>query len=89
MGKLWLPMPQLGKGEHSLEVVAKHMQDKIRAQAPKDLGDTITVKPFTKGKSTGLAINYDDRAERYVYVAIEYPAGSCKEESATPRKPTC
>lgn len=88
MGRLELPLPQLGKGKQSLEVVAKEMQEKIRARAPKDLRETITVKPFTKGKQTGLSIDYDDRAESFVYVALEYPAGSGKEETAIPRKPT-
>jgi len=87
MGNLELPLPQLGKGKQSLEVIAKDMQERIRARAPKELRDTIIVKPFTKGKRTGLSIDYDDRAEGIVYVAIEYPAGSGKEESAVPRKP--
>jgi hypothetical protein len=88
MGRLELPLPQLGKGKQSLEVVAKEMQKKIRARAPKDLRETIIVKPFTKGKQTGLSIDYDDRAESFVYVALEYPTGSGKEEIVQPRKPT-
>jgi hypothetical protein len=89
MGRLELPLPQLGKGKQSLEFVAKEMQEKIRARAPKGLRETIIVKPFTKGKQTGLSIDYDDRAESFVYVALEYPAGSGKEEAVQPRKPTC
>jgi hypothetical protein len=88
MGKLELPLPRLGKGKQSLEHVAKEMQEKIRTSAPKNLRETIIVKPFTKGELTGLSIEYDDRAERFVYVAMEYPAGSGKEEDAVPRKPT-
>ena len=87
MGRLELPLPRLGKGKQSLEVVAKGMQEKIRAQAPKDLRETIMVKPFTKGGQTGLAIDYDDRAERFVYVSIEYPTGSGKQKTSSPRKP--
>jgi hypothetical protein len=85
MGKLELPLPQLGKGKQSLEVIAKDMQNKIRARAPKDLRETITVKPFTKGKQTGLSIEYDDRAENIVYMAMEYPMGGGKKESVVPR----
>jgi hypothetical protein len=85
MGRLELPLPQLGKGKQSLEVVAKDMQEKIRARAPKDLRETITVKPFTKGKQTGLSIEYDDRAENIVYMAMEYPKGGGKKESVVPR----
>lgn len=89
MGRLELPLPQLGKGKQSLESVAKEMQEKIRASAPKDLRNSIIVKPFKDGKRTGLAIDYDDRAEGVVYVAIEYPAGSGRQETAVPRKPKC
>jgi hypothetical protein len=88
MGRLEHPLPQLGKGKQSLEYVAKEMQEKIRARAPKGLRETIIVKPFTKGKQTGLSIDYDDRAESFVYVALEYPAGSGKEETVLPKKPT-
>jgi hypothetical protein len=86
MGRLELPLPQLGKGKQSLEYVASEMQERIRARAPKDLKETIIVKPFTRGEQTGLSIDYDDRAEGVVYVAIEYPAGSGKKETAVPRK---
>jgi len=85
MGRLELPLPQLGKGKRSLEVVAKDMQEKIRARAPKGLRETIIVKPFTKGKQTGLSIDYDDRAENFVYMAMEYPKGGGKKESVVPR----
>jgi hypothetical protein len=85
MGRLELPLPQLGKGRQSLEVVAKEMQEKIRARAPKDLRETIIVKPFTKGKQTGLSIEYDDRAENIVFMAMEYPMGGGKKGSVVPR----
>jgi hypothetical protein len=85
LGRLELPLPQLGKGKRSLAVVAKDMQEKIRARAPKGLRETIIVKPFTKGKQTGLSIDYDDRAENFVYMAMEYPKGGGKKESVVPR----
>jgi hypothetical protein len=88
MGRLELPLPRLGTGKQSLEVVAKEMQERIRARVPKDLRMTIFVKPFTRGKETGISIDYDDRAEGVVYVAIEYPGGSGKQETVVPRKPT-
>ena len=88
MGRLELPLPQLGKGEQSLEAVSKQMQEKIRARAPKDLRETIVVRPYAKGRQTGLAIDYDDRAESFVYAAIEYPSGSGTEEVAVPKRPS-
>lgn len=88
MGRLELPLPRLGKGKRLLESVAEDMQERIRAQAPKELRASIRVSPFKKGESTGVAIEYDDRAERFVYVAIEYPAGSGKKEVVAPRKPS-
>lgn len=88
MGRLELPLPQLGKGKQMLESVAKDMQERIRAQAPKDLRASIKVRPFTRGGLTGVSIEYDDKAERFVYVAIEYPMGSGKVEKAVPKDPT-
>ena len=73
MGRLELPLPEIGKGEESLESAAARMQDRIRNQVPEHLRNTIIVKAFKKGKTTGLAIEYDDRAENYVYFAMEYP----------------
>jgi len=84
MGRLELPIPELGDGLKSLEEMAEEMEKRIRAQAPRELRGSISVKPFRKQGETGLAIEYDDRAERYVYIAIEYPAGSGKEECAAP-----
>lgn len=89
MGRLELPLPRLGKGKQSLEFVARELQERIRAQAPKGLRETIIVKPFARGQQTGLSIAYDDRAESIVYVALEYPAGSGKKEIVRPKKPTC
>lgn len=76
-------MPELGKG--SLSGLAKDMEKKIKAQTPDSLRSTIKVQPFRKGQQTGIAIEYDDRAERFVYVAIEYPRGSRKEETVVPK----
>lgn len=75
-------MPEIG---NSLESHAKEVQTRIREQSPKDLRDSIVVKVFKKGKVTGLAIEYDDRAENYVYMAMEYPKGGGKRESAVRR----
>ncbi|MBU0684686.1 MAG: hypothetical protein ABIE25_04450 [Thermoplasmatota archaeon] len=82
MGKLELPLPEIG---NSLESHAKEIQARIREQTPKDLRDSIVVKAFKKGKETGLAIEYDDRAENFVYMAMEYPKGGGKKESAVHR----
>jgi hypothetical protein len=82
MGRLELPLPEVGI---SLESHAKEMQARIREQAPKDLRNSIVVKAFKKGKQTGLAIEYDDRAEDFVYMAMEYPKGGGKKDSVVPR----
>lgn len=68
-----MPLPVLAKGANSLEAAAKDMQARIREQVPQELRETIVVKTYTKGKATGVAIEYDDRAENYVYIAMEYP----------------
>ena len=73
MGRLELPLPELGRGAGSIEAAAKVMQTRIRKQVPRELRSTIVVKTFKKGKATGVAIEYDDRAENYVYMAMEYP----------------
>ncbi len=84
MGTLELPMPEFGDGWKSLESMAEEMQKRIRSQVPREFRASVTVTPFRRDGETGLRIEYDDRAERYVYVAIEYPAGSGKEECAAP-----
>jgi len=70
MGRLELPLPEL---DRSLETHAKDMQKKIRAHVPEKMRDTVVVKAFKKGKTTGIAIEYDDKIENLVYSAIEYP----------------
>ncbi len=79
MGRLELPMPELDKGSGSLEKAAKDMQDRIRAAAPAALRQSIIVKVYRGEKGTGMAIEYDDRAENLVYVALEYPRPGRKE----------
>ena len=84
MGRLELPLPEIGAD--SLSWSAKDIEKRIRAQTPVDLRDSIEVRPFRKGKQTGVRIEYDDKAERFVFVAIEYPQGSGKHEDAASRR---
>ncbi len=86
MGRLELPMPELGNGWKSLESLAEEMERRIRSQVPQALRASVSVRPFRKHGQTGLEIEYDDRAERFVFIAIEYPAGLGKEESVVPSK---
>lgn len=86
MGKLELRMPDLGKGASSLESQAKALEKRIRDHAPKELRASITVRPYRRGAVTGLGIEYDDRAEQLVYVFLEYPPGSGREECAVPKE---
>ena len=80
-------MPELGKGaKNHIKAAAEDMQARIRARTPEELRDTVVVKAFKKGKSMGIAIEYDDRAENFVYIAMEYPRPGRKEESVVPRK---
>lgn len=81
MGKLELPLPELGV---SLDESAKEMQARIRGQVPEDLRSSIAVRAFRRGDRTGLEISYDDRSENIVYSAIEYPKGSGRRERAAP-----
>ena len=81
-----LPLPELDND--SLSWAAKDLEKRIRAQTPKDLRNTITVRPFRKGDRTGLDIGYDDEAEQFVQVAIEYPAGGQRHEDAVPHMRT-
>jgi len=80
-------MPELGKGaKDSLKNAAEDMQARIRARAPEELRDSIIVKAFKKGRSSGIAIDYDDRAENFVYIAMEYPRPGSREETVVPKK---
>ena len=81
MGRLELPLPEMGR---PLKERVKDLQAKIRAHAPPELRSSIIVTAFKKGDRTGIAIKYDDRAESFVYTAIEYPKGGGRGESASP-----
>ena len=80
-----LPLPEIGKGNVALKKSAAEMQARIRAQVPPEMRNSIVVKTFRKDNKTGVSIEYDDRAESYVYVAIEYPSGR-RGESVVPRE---
>lgn len=79
-----LPLPELGEGKTSMKASARDMQAKIRAQTPPDLRDSIRVTAFERSGKTGLLIEYDDKAENYVYMAMEYPVGGKREERIEP-----
>ncbi len=84
MGKLEMPMPDLGKGASSLDAQAKALEKRIRAQMPKDLAESVRVRTVRTKERSVLEIVFDDRAEQMVLVAIEYPKGSGREECAEP-----
>lgn len=87
MGRLELPLPELGKdAKKNLESAAKDMEKMIRERTPADLKDSIVVTTYRSAKGTGIVIEYDDRAENLVYAAMEYPRPGRKEESAVPRR---
>lgn len=79
MGRLELPLPDLGKSRSSLDLAAKKMQARIRSDIPEQFRRSVTVRPFRKGERTGLAIEYDDRAENMIYSSIEYPTRGAKK----------
>ncbi len=83
MGRLELPMPEMGRG---LKAAAEDLEKKIRAHVPAEFKRSVAVTAFKRGKATGLAIEYDDRAENHVYAAIEYPAGGNRGESVDPSR---
>lgn len=84
MGKLEIPLPELGEGKQSLASSAKELESRIKSQVPAPLRESIKVRPFRNRSRTGLAIEYDDRAESFVYAALEYPKGGGREEYAEP-----
>lgn len=75
MGRLELPLPELGRGTQFLQASAEDMEARIRAKVPEELRNSIKVRPFKRRGSSGLAVEYDDRAEAVVHAAIEYPEG--------------
>lgn len=78
--RLELPMPDLGREIGSLEDSAKDMEARIRSKAPQELRKTIRVRVLKKGGMPSIVIEYDDKAENYVYAALEYPKGGKKEK---------
>jgi len=82
VGRLELPLPEIGT---PLEAHAKDMETRIRAHVPSELRKSVRVKAFKKGDRTGIVIEYDDRAENFVYTAMEYPRGGGKEKPAAHR----
>jgi hypothetical protein len=87
MGRLELPLPELGKaGKKDLDGAARKMQRSIRQRVPADLKDTIVVKTYRTAKGTGIAVEYDDRAEDFVYAAVEYPRPGRSEKSDLTRE---
>jgi len=82
VGRLELPLPEIGT---PLKAHAKNMQARIRAHVPSELRKSVRVKAFKKGDKTGITIEYDDRAEGFVYTAMEYPRGGDKENPVAHR----
>lgn len=82
MGRLELPLPEIGV---PLKAHAKHMQSRIRAQVPSELRKSVKVKTFKNGEKTGIVIEYDDRAENFVFTAMEYPRGGGEERPVSRR----
>jgi len=70
MGRLEIPLPEIGE---SLSTNARKLEERIKQQTPTALRNSIRVGTYKKGNHTGLAIEYDDRAENFVYTAMEYP----------------
>jgi hypothetical protein len=79
---LELPLPEIGT---PLKAHAKNMQARIRAHVPSELRKSVKVKAFKRGDKNGIAIEYDDRAENFVYTAMEYPRGGGKEKPVAHR----
>jgi hypothetical protein len=82
VGRLELPLPEIGA---PLKAHAKHMQARIRAQVPGELRKSVKVKVFKKGERSGIVIEYDDRAENFVYTAMEYPPRGGQEKPVAHR----
>ena len=73
MGRLELPLPELGRGTQFLSSSADDLQRRIRGLVPEEYRSSVVVRPFKKRGSTGLSVEYDDRAEPFVLAAIEQP----------------
>ena len=66
-------MPELGRGTQFLSSSAERMQERIRSKVPEEYRSSIVVRPFKRRGSSGLSVEYDDRAEPFVMVALEEP----------------
>lgn len=71
VGKIELPMPELGRGTQFLSSSADRMQEDIRSKVPERYRSTVVVRPFKRRGSTGISVEYDDEAEPYVMAALE------------------
>lgn len=71
MGKIELPMPELGRGTQFLNSSADRMQEDIRSKVPEEYRSSVVVRPFKRRGSTGISVEYDDRAEASVLAALE------------------
>lgn len=84
VGRLELPLPELGEGAIGLSSAAKDLEDRIVAQVPEEFRGSIRVRPFKEGERTGIAVEYDDRAESFVFASLEYPRGGGRSERIVP-----
>ncbi len=75
MGRLELPLPKLGRGTQFLDSSAERMRDMIRSKVPEEYRASIVVRPFKRRGSSGLSVEYDDAAERFVLAALEQTEG--------------
>ncbi len=71
VGKIELPMPELGRGTQFLNSSADRMQEEIRSKVPDEYRSSVVVRPFKRRGSTGISVEYDDRAESFVLAALE------------------
>ena len=76
VGRLELPIPELGRGTQFLSSNAEELEKRIRAAVPAQFKKSIKVQPFKRRGSSGLAVEFDDGAERFVWAAIETPEKS-------------
>lgn len=71
VGVIELPLPKLGRGTQFLSSSADRMQEMIRSKVPEEYRSSVVVRPFKRRGSTGLSVEYDDRAESAVMAALE------------------
>jgi len=71
MGRIELLVPDLGKEKRSLEFVTEEIQKMIREKVPEEFRDSVFVKTFEREDRSGIAIEFDDRAESFIHVALE------------------